>query len=154
MNLAASARIGGSNYPAPARNQTQPQQPQMQRMNTANSASQQPRPLPRDSAEYAKVLYQLELALANHSVKVTHVQVWDISQPSIVENFERERRRTPGSVPLDTWIDVDGLDSSNSEENVFKRGFTFPENNDQGMLFATGGMRIAPPAQEGVESAP
>ena len=54
-------------------------------------------------------------------------------------------------MPLDTWIDVDGLDSSNSEENVFKRGF-ISENNDQGMLFATGGMRIAPPAQEGVES--
>ena len=153
MNLAASSRIGGTNYPARNQQQHQQQQQQQQQQrNNNNTNGQQPIPLPRDSKEYAQVLYQLELGLANHSVKVTHVQVWDISQPNIVEKFERETQRTPGVVPLDTWVDVDGLDSSNSEENIFMRGFTFPDNNDQGMLFSTGGIRIAPPTQEGVES--
>ena len=79
-----------------------------------NSSNQQPTPLPRDSKEYAQVLYQLELG-GKPWCKSNTCTSMGYFQTNIVENFEREVRKTPGVVPLDTWIDVDGLDY-NSEK--------------------------------------
>jgi hypothetical protein len=151
MNLTAASRIGNANSGnaagdgATALRFKRVGQQQQQLPSQVNG---QPRSLEKSGKEYARILYLLETALASHHVKVTHVQVWDVSQPTIVEQFEREVRRCPGVVPLDAWVDVDSLNANNSEENVFRRGFTFPEN-DEGMLFPTGTLRIAPPPVDG-----
>jgi hypothetical protein len=147
--LDSSSRIGGPSHPG-AMQRLNVQQLEAQ-ARVAPAGNVQPRLLQKSGREYARILYMLETALSGHHVKVTHVQVWDISQPHVVEQFEREVKLRPGVVPLDSWVDVDSLNASNSEENIFKRSFTFPDE-DNGMAFPTGTLRIAPPPSDGTES--
>ena len=115
MNLTAASRIGDANSGnaagdgATALRFKRVGQQQQQLPSQVNG---QPRSLEKSGKEYARILYLLETALASHHVKVTHVQVWDVSQPTIVEQFEREVRRCPGVVPLDAWVDVDSLNAN------------------------------------------
>jgi len=122
MNLTAASRIGNANSGnaagdgATALRFKRVGQQQQQLPSQVNG---QPRSLEKSGKEYARILYLLETALASHHVKVTHVQVWDVSQPTIVEQFEREVRRCPGVVPLDAWVDVDSLNANNSKRTCF-----------------------------------
>ena len=74
------------------------------------------------SQDFQRVHYMLEMALIHADVKITHIQMWDIGSPAQVAKFEGVSKKMRGQPALDTWIDMEGMDSINSEENVFRRG--------------------------------
>jgi hypothetical protein len=108
-------------------------------------------PVNRRSDQFQEIHYKLEMALAHADVKVTHLQVWDVRNPSLVARFDQNLRRCPGQPPVDSWIDVDGLDAHNSEEQISKRGFQLRPGASS-MSFSTGQVNIAKPPDDGRSS--
>ena len=108
-------------------------------------------PVNRRSDQFQEVHYKLEMALAHADVKVTHLQVWDIRNPSLVSKFHQHLRRCPGQPPVDSWVDVDGLDAHNSEEQICKHGFRL-RPSETSMNFSTGMINIAKPPEDGRSS--
>ena len=74
------------------------------------------------SPDFQRVHYMLEMALLHADVKITHIQVWDIGSPTQVDKFDDNLRRRRGQPPLDSWVDMEGMDPVNSEENIFRQG--------------------------------
>ena len=108
-------------------------------------------PVNRRSDQFQEVHYKLEMALAHADVKVTHLQVWDVRNPTLVARFDQHLRRCPGQPPLDSWIDVDGLDAHNSEEHISNRGFHL-RPGETSMSFSTGVVNVAKPPVDGRSS--
>ena len=108
-------------------------------------------PVNRRSDQFQEVHYKLEMVLAHADVKVTHLQVWDVRSPNLVARFDQHLRRCPGQPPVDSWIDVDGLDAHNSEEQISKRGFQLRPGASS-MGFSTGQVNIAKPPEDGRSS--
>ena len=74
------------------------------------------------SPDFQRVHYMLEMALLHADVKITHIQIWDIGSPTQVDRFDDNLKRRRGQPPLDSWIDMEGMDPVNSEENIFRQG--------------------------------
>ena len=108
-------------------------------------------PVNRRSDQFQEVHYKLEMALAHADVKVTHLQVWDVRNPALVAKFDQHLRRCPGQPPVESWVDVDGLDAHNSEEQISKRGFQL-RSGETSMNFSTGIINIAKPPEDGRSS--
>ncbi len=66
--------------------------------------------------------------------------MWSISNPHLSLAFER---RTGGLLTVDCWVDVNKLDDYNTVQDVCKRGFHMPDNN-QGLVFETGNIKFDP----------
>ncbi|KNC46156.1 uncharacterized protein AMSG_00274 [Thecamonas trahens ATCC 50062] len=91
-------------------------------------------PVPRLSLEFAKVEYQLKLALQATTVELDEVAA--IGNPNLSLAFEA---RAAEMMTLYAWVDAALVGDLNSVDEVMARGFRF---QDAGMLFAVGSIVI------------
>jgi len=97
----------------------------------------------RHSDEYAKVEHTLQLSLRSTSSK--DISIWSISNPSLNIQYER---RSNNLLTLDAWVDINTLETSNSLEEICKRGFIINDNT-KGLEFLVGNIRLPETAQAG-----
>ena len=102
------------------------------------SAPSQAIPLLETSEEYTRVKFLLQLSL--RSTAAQEVRIWKVDNPAVQATFEK---RSADSLCLDSWVDTTMLDEQNSVQNIFTRGFKFPDS-DQGVAFATGNIQLNP----------
>eukprot|EP01138_Halocafeteria_seosinensis_P011214 gb/GECG01011455.1/.p1 GENE.gb/GECG01011455.1/~~gb/GECG01011455.1/.p1 ORF type:complete len:970 (+),score=148.53 gb/GECG01011455.1/:1-2910(+) len=101
-------------------------------------------PLSRQSEEYSRILYLLELCL--RSTDITEMKAWKVSNPQLSMQFER---KTKNMMCLESWVDAAKLSKTNHVQEVCSRGFHTPETG-KGLTFRTGKIRIDhPPAENG-----
>lgn len=86
--------------------------------------------------------------LSLRSTAVTNLHIWSIANPHVTVPFERRAR---GRVVVESWVDTDSLDASNSVHDVCARGFNFTGAGGVGpgaMAFDVGTLKLPSPSDE------
>lgn len=102
------------------------------------------RPLPPISREFLRVKYLLQASLPGNELG-DNVMIWDMRNPSLVEQYEQH---TSGFLELDSWVGVHDLGPENCMTDVYSCGFTSPKPS-RGMKFTTGNLILDNPTKKG-----
>jgi len=86
--------------------------------------------VPSKGKEWNDLEYKLQIALASSTVVCKNI--YSISNPNISLNFDKKNK---GLLILDSWLDINRLNESNSPDKVCQRGFEFSSG---GLIFPTG----------------
>lgn len=83
------------------------------------------------SPQYSYLEYLLQLGLKASTVEIVNAYI--VSNPHLSVQFDR---RCKDILTLNSWVDSSNLIGKNSEDNIFKEGFTF--SSEGGMKFSVG----------------